>query len=119
MQGVHARARYVIATLVDLRSSEHRQRLADGASRLGCEIEVVALSTGSVGLPDGLTVSASAFATAQPLPVPVVEPPRGDRVVEVPRRWPDGVREGGDNTAVEQRVRSEVLALTKRFPIYG
>ena len=31
----------------------------------------------------------------------------------------DGVREGGDNTAVEQKVRSEVLALTKRFPIYN
>jgi glycine hydroxymethyltransferase len=31
----------------------------------------------------------------------------------------DGLREGGDNTAVEQKVRGEVLALTKRFPIYN
>ena len=31
----------------------------------------------------------------------------------------DGVAAGGDNSAVEARVRSEVLALTKRFPIYG
>jgi glycine hydroxymethyltransferase len=31
----------------------------------------------------------------------------------------DGVRAGGDNSAVEARVRSEVLALTKRFPIYN
>jgi glycine hydroxymethyltransferase len=31
----------------------------------------------------------------------------------------DGVGAGGDNTAVEQKVRSEVLALTKRFPIYS
>jgi glycine hydroxymethyltransferase len=31
----------------------------------------------------------------------------------------DGLREGGDNTAVEQKVRGEVLALTKRFPIYS
>ena len=31
----------------------------------------------------------------------------------------DGVATGGDNSAVEAKVRSEVLALTKRFPIYG
>ena len=31
----------------------------------------------------------------------------------------DGVAAGGDNSAVEAKVRSEVLALTKRFPIYG
>jgi glycine hydroxymethyltransferase len=30
----------------------------------------------------------------------------------------DGVAAGGDNTAVERKVREEVLALTKRFPIY-
>jgi len=29
------------------------------------------------------------------------------------------VAAGGDNSAVEARVRGEVLALTKRFPIYG
>jgi glycine hydroxymethyltransferase len=31
----------------------------------------------------------------------------------------DGVAAGGDNSAVEAKVRAEVLALTKRFPIYG
>ena len=31
----------------------------------------------------------------------------------------DGVAAGGDNSAVEARVRGEVLALTKRFPIYS
>ncbi len=31
----------------------------------------------------------------------------------------DGVAAGGDNSAVEARVRGAVLALTKRFPIYG
>ena len=31
----------------------------------------------------------------------------------------DGVGAGGDNTAVEQKVRAEVLAMTKRFPIYS
>jgi glycine hydroxymethyltransferase len=31
----------------------------------------------------------------------------------------DGVKAGGDNSAVEQKVRGEVLALTARFPIYN
>ena len=31
----------------------------------------------------------------------------------------DGVAAGGDNSAVEAKVRSEVVALTKRFPIYS
>ena len=31
----------------------------------------------------------------------------------------DGVAAGGDNSAEEAKVGSEVLALTKRFPIYG
>ena len=31
----------------------------------------------------------------------------------------DGLAAGGDNSAVEAKVRAEVLAMTKRFPIYG
>ena len=31
----------------------------------------------------------------------------------------DGVRAGGDNSAVETKVKAEVLALTQRFPIYN
>jgi glycine hydroxymethyltransferase len=31
----------------------------------------------------------------------------------------DGLSAGGDNSAVEAKVKSEVLALTKRFPIYN
>ena len=31
----------------------------------------------------------------------------------------DGLKAGGDNSAVEQKVRGEVLQLTKRFPIYS
>jgi glycine hydroxymethyltransferase len=31
----------------------------------------------------------------------------------------DGVAAGGDNSAVEAKVRAEVLALTQRFPIYN
>ena len=31
----------------------------------------------------------------------------------------DGLKSGGDNSAVESKVRGEVVALTRRFPIYN
>jgi glycine hydroxymethyltransferase len=31
----------------------------------------------------------------------------------------DGLKDGGDNSAVEAKVRAEVLQMTKRFPIYS
>ncbi|WP_374570208.1 serine hydroxymethyltransferase [Phenylobacterium sp.] len=39
----------------------------------------------------------------------------GEMIAEVV----DGLAQGGDNSAVEAKVREEVLALTKRFPIYS
>lgn len=63
VEGVHAvrpRHRYVLATLVDWRSDEDRQRLAEGAARLDTSIEVVSL------------LDASATVGEAP-PVPPVE----------------------------------------------
>ena len=43
VHAVHARDRYVLATLVDWRSDDDRRRLAEAAERLGTSIEVVSL----------------------------------------------------------------------------
>jgi adenine/guanine phosphoribosyltransferase-like PRPP-binding protein len=43
VHAVHARHRYVLATLVDWRSDDDRRRLAEAAERLGTTIEVVSL----------------------------------------------------------------------------
>ncbi|GAB4098418.1 phosphoribosyltransferase domain-containing protein [Sinomonas halotolerans] len=61
-----ARRRYVVATLVDLRSDEDR-RLFDGlADELGCELAVVALGRGSVGLPDDVLERAAEWLAEAP-----------------------------------------------------
>jgi len=41
------------------------------------------------------------------------------RIGELIAEVVDGLAKGGDNSAVEAKVRDEVLALTKRFPIYS
>jgi hypothetical protein len=46
-----ARRRYVVATLVDLRSGADRQRFTEAEERLGVRLDVVALVSGAVNLP--------------------------------------------------------------------
>ncbi|WP_245827821.1 phosphoribosyltransferase domain-containing protein [Sinomonas mesophila] len=52
-EGAQAR-RYVVATLVDLRSDADRARFDDLAVELGCELSVVALAEGRISLPEDL-----------------------------------------------------------------
>ncbi|WP_435834543.1 phosphoribosyltransferase [Streptomyces abikoensis] len=48
------RERYVVVALVDMRSDADRARLAEFAERLGARVELVALATGTVSLPEGV-----------------------------------------------------------------
>ncbi|MGK5643535.1 phosphoribosyltransferase domain-containing protein, partial [Streptomyces sp. URMC 126] len=50
----HPRDRYVIVALVDMRAECHRRELEDFAARLGARVEVIALATGTVRLPEGV-----------------------------------------------------------------
>jgi hypothetical protein len=52
LHGSQPRDRYVIAALVDLRSSADRRRLAATAADLGTRIDVVALAAGQLNLPE-------------------------------------------------------------------
>ncbi|MET3808107.1 hypothetical protein ABIB25_005134 [Nakamurella sp. UYEF19] len=52
--GRRPRARYVLASLIDLRSSEDEALMQALATDLGCRIDVVSLVRGSVDLPEGL-----------------------------------------------------------------
>jgi adenine/guanine phosphoribosyltransferase-like PRPP-binding protein len=58
------RSRYVIAALVDLRSSADRARTASLAASLGVHIDVVALATGHVELPAGVLSAGQRLVTA-------------------------------------------------------
>ncbi|MCM3897654.1 phosphoribosyltransferase family protein [Gordonia sputi] len=84
------RREYVIASLVDLRSPEHRQATDDFASSNDVRIEYVSLAQGSIDLPSGLT-DAVWESPSTPLN------PLGARaeVVTVTLPWPADVPEGG------------------------
>ena len=54
LHAVTPRVRYVIAALVDLRSTEDVQRMATVAAKLGADIDVVALAAGTIQLPSNI-----------------------------------------------------------------
>lgn len=127
IEAVHriaARARYVVATLVDLRTDDDRARAAALADRLGTRIDVVALAAGEVDVPaDVLTRGAALVARIDA--AGVVEPdlvgtapepsddagrPRGI-VARVDVGWPDDVPETGRHgvTAADRRALGDAL----------
>ncbi|WP_175543532.1 phosphoribosyltransferase family protein [Micromonospora pattaloongensis] len=86
IQALHAyspRSRYVIATLVDLRSDDDRKAMAGLGTSLGAAIEVVALVAGCIELPAGILGAGQRLVAehdttyevrsgqATPIPVPV------------------------------------------------
>ncbi len=113
------RDRYVVASLVDMRSDEDRARMSSAAEELGVRIDSVALATGRVTTPDGLT-DAVADLPATPHPAPADR--RGTtRRVALP--WPDGVPDGGrhgfrasDRPAFDRAVEDAADALR---PVVG
>lgn len=86
------RPRYIVASLVDVRTDTHRQRVRTTAQRLQTAIDFVSLTDGQVSIPDTLTEEVCA------LPAPRLNPVHPDgpgvaRTVQLP--WPDAVPDGG------------------------
>jgi adenine/guanine phosphoribosyltransferase-like PRPP-binding protein len=86
------RERYLIATLVDLRSPDDVDNLRDLARRLGTRIDVVALGRGRLELPADVLTRAAALVRSVPHPTPVRGRPRTERYAGV---WPVDRRDGG------------------------
>jgi hypothetical protein len=98
LHALHARARYVVAALVDLRSAADRAELAALADELGARVDVVALAVGEVAVPDGVLEAGRALvASLEPAaPAPgATEPAPAAAVTRVALGWPAGVPEGG------------------------
>ncbi|PPK95362.1 phosphoribosyltransferase-like predicted ribonucleoside biosynthesis protein [Kineococcus xinjiangensis] len=95
------RARYVVASLLDLRSAADAGALDALAAELGCRIDAVALAAGSVDLPaDVLAAGAALVATVEGAPVPApaaVAEAAAVPVVDV--GWPGGLPTGGRHGA--------------------
>ncbi|GAB2886876.1 phosphoribosyltransferase [Nocardioides pacificus] len=115
LHAVHPRSTYVIAALVDMRRPADRERMAAVAAELGVTIEVVALASGEVVVPD------DAVARVADLPPQGGAPAPDERAAQVPalRSWPVGVREGGrhgftpaDEAALERAAEATAAELS-------
>jgi hypothetical protein len=91
------RERYVVAALVDVRSAADRERLDEAARALSTRIDVVALASGAVDLPDDVLQRAQVLldqVTSQSAESSAAQADAPGRT-GVTLRWPRGVRDGG------------------------
>ncbi|AXE77731.1 phosphoribosyltransferase [Streptomyces atratus] len=95
----YPRSRYVVVALVDMRSPADHGRLTEFAAEIGARVDLVARSSGTVTLPEGVLEKGQALVTAHE-----GAGPAGSRAaVEQGRRpctrvdlqWPVGVPDGG------------------------
>ncbi|MFK4209545.1 phosphoribosyltransferase [Streptomyces sp. NPDC030920] len=111
----YPRSRYVIVALVDMRSPADRGRLAEFAAEIGARVDLVARSSGTVTLPEGVLEKGRALVAAHDgagsaahdgagsaahdgagsaAPRPVAG--QGPRpCAQVDLQWPAGVPDGG------------------------
>ena len=95
IRALHAlapRKRYVVATLIDVRTDADRARLAAAAAGIGVRVDVVALASGTVAVPSDAGDRVAGLGSPAPA--------HYDRLGPAPtppatRTWPWGVREGG------------------------
>lgn len=101
VRALHAdrpRDRYVVAALVDLRSPDDQERFAALGRELGARVDVVALTSGTISLPDDVLDRAPRVVAEQsaqqqeglPVETTAVRAPVTRRTA-----WPADVREGG------------------------
>jgi hypothetical protein len=98
----YPRERYVVVALVDMRSEADRERLRDFAAELGARVDLIALGSGTVVLPDGVLERGQELVAAHEgaeRPTGLwAGVPQGERSeVGVPPR--EAVGEGGHNPA--------------------
>jgi len=89
------RARYVVASLIDLRTDEDAGRMQSLATRLGCRIDSVSLVRGAVALPAELTSTVLRRREELSNPPPNLRATRSQRVEGTWIQWPADVPDGG------------------------
>ncbi|MBT2380049.1 phosphoribosyltransferase [Streptomyces sp. ISL-111] len=100
----HPRERYVIVTLVDMRSAGDRDRLTAFAAEISARVDLVTRSTGTVTLPEGVLERGQALVAAQEAEQAEQAEQAGQAgqaaaalapVTRVDLEWPTGVPDGG------------------------
>jgi adenine/guanine phosphoribosyltransferase-like PRPP-binding protein len=92
LHALRPREQYVIATLVDLRSASDVARLAATAAALDARIDVVALATARIEVPDQFPADAAQFVAGH---TDVVAGGGAAGSILRAGGWPAGVRDGG------------------------
>ncbi|MFD8146497.1 phosphoribosyltransferase [Streptomyces sp. NPDC059708] len=119
LHGRHPRGHYVVVALVDMRSAADRSRLTSFAAELGARVDLIALASGTVTLPEDVLTKGQAlvdrYETRDPAgtsgggpsgpavgtgPVPAAagdafSGPAAEACVRVALEWPAGVPDGG------------------------
>ncbi|MCA1223662.1 phosphoribosyltransferase [Streptomyces sp. 8L] len=103
IRALHARfprPRYVIVALVDMRSPGDRGRLDAFAEEIGARVDLVALASGTVRLPDGVLglgreLVAAHEGAQQPSYAALAAAPAATAVTRVRLDWPAGLPDGG------------------------
>lgn len=96
----HPRGHYVVVALVDMRSPADRDRLTAFAAELGARVDLIALASGTVSLPEGVLAKGQALveqyeAEAAAAPAPAGAPADDPQVTTVELGWPAGIPDGG------------------------
>ncbi|MFC1429654.1 phosphoribosyltransferase [Streptacidiphilus sp. N1-3] len=119
LHGRFPRTRYVVAALVDLRGEADRERFAKTAADLGVRIEVAAVATGAVELPENVLVRGAALVAAEETRQGCAVPPAGPQapLTRVDPGWPAGLPDGGRHgfTAADRlRLDAALPAMAER-----
>lgn len=92
----HPRSHYVVVALVDMRSAADRDRLTAFAAEMGARVDLVALASGTVGLPEGVLAKGQALVEEydRQCAAPAAAGPPAP-VGRVALDWPAGLPDGG------------------------
>ncbi|MER5597049.1 phosphoribosyltransferase [Streptomyces sp. NPDC002265] len=94
LHGRYPRRRYVVVALVDMRSAADAGRLTDFAAEIGARVDLVAVASGTVRLPEGVLEKGQALVARHESAAPAAPAPDG-RVERVDLDWPRAVPDGG------------------------
>lgn len=98
LHDLRPRDRYVIVALVDMRSPEDRDRLTEFAAEIGAQVDLLAMASGTVRLPEGVLEKGQRLVeeheATQPARRGAETTSRGD-VTRIDLDWPARVPDGG------------------------
>ncbi|MFD9412894.1 phosphoribosyltransferase [Streptomyces sp. NPDC059989] len=124
----HPRAHYVVVALVDMRSPADRARLTAFAAELGARVDLIALASGTVTLPEGVLEKGQALVEEYEGIQPRRRLRRGvwggapadgpQPITRIRLDWPTGLPDGGRHgftPAHRETLNARLPTLTRRL----